>query len=228
VNFRIFDSKESLARGAAEAIVHRIESEGARVIGLSGGSTPRSVYELLGSEYRSRIENFPVVWVLEDERFVDPSDDESNRKMIEATLFKNGVPESHSWIYFETRDTEPAKAAQQFENRWSEDGIGDLDLVILGVGDDGHTASLFPGTDVLEETIRVAREVWVEKLKMWRLTLTMPVLKTAKARFVLASGENKRSVIAKVEQGESFPIADVTRGLPSTWWLVDRAAVPHP
>ncbi len=93
------------------------------------------------------------------------------------------------------------------------------------MGDDGHTASLFPGTTALNIEDRIATEVWVEKLKTWRVTLTKPVLRDAALRIVLAAGETKRPVLEQVRAGVEHPIAQVTRGV-ETWWMVDKAAAP--
>lgn len=227
MNFRIFDTPDDLARGAAEAIVRRIEQEGARVIALSGGSTPRPVYKLLGSgDLRDRISEHDVVWVVGDERFVPPASEESNRRMIEETLFASGLPTGHRLLAFDTTLRDPAASAAQFESEWRELGYPRIDLAVLGIGDDGHTASLFPGTTALDSTERVAVEVHVPKLDSWRLTLSLPTLRAAGARFILAAGEGKRAILTRVAAGEDLPAVSVTRDTEATWWFVDRAARP--
>jgi 6-phosphogluconolactonase len=213
MNFRIFDSVDDLARAAARTVQQKIE-EGARTIALSGGSTPKPVYELLG---RAAIPD--VTWVLVDERYVPMSDPQSNAAMIEATLHPA------RFLRFRTELGDPAATARAFEDEWRQLGIERLDLVVLGMGDDGHTASLFPGTTALQVEDRIATEVWVEKLKMWRVTLTKPPLRDAALRLVLAAGEKKRPVLEHVRAGVEHPIAQVTRGV-ETWWLVDRDAAP--
>jgi 6-phosphogluconolactonase len=110
-----------------------------------------------------------------------------------------------------------------FEDDWRSHNIDTIDLMLLGCGDDGHTASLFPGTPVLDVVDRIASEVFVPRLEQWRVTLTLPVLRSAKTRLVLATGEAKAKVIAEVREGVQHPVALATNGLDS-WWFVDRAA----
>jgi 6-phosphogluconolactonase len=222
MNLRIFDSTDDLVRAAARAVVQSIEA-GARTIALSGGSTPKPVYELLGNE--QQIADVPIVWVVVDERYVPMSDPQSNAAMIEQTLFARGMSPAHRFLRFETALGDPAATARAFEAEWRRLGIERLDLVLLGLGDDGHTASLFPGTTALQVDDRIATEMWVEKLNMWRVTLTKPVLRDAALRMVLAAGEKKRPILEQVRAGVAHPIAEVTRGV-ETWWLVDRAAAP--
>jgi 6-phosphogluconolactonase len=214
MNLRIFDSADDLAHAAARTVLQKIE-EGARTIALSGGTTPKPVYELLG---RAAIAD--VTWVVVDERYVPMSDPQSNAAMIERTLHPA------RFLRFRTELGDPAATARAFEDEWRQLGIERLDLVLLGMGDDGHTASLFPGTTALQVEDRIATEVWVEKLKMWRVTLTKPVLRDATLRLVLAAGEAKRPVLEQVRAGVEHPIAQATKGV-DTWWLVDRAAAPE-
>jgi 6-phosphogluconolactonase len=94
------------------------------------------------------------------------------------------------------------------------------------MGDDGHTASLFPGTPVLEVEDRIAAEVYVPRLDTWRVTLTKPVLRAATLRLVLAAGAKKKPIIEAVRDGADYPIAQVTREV-ETWWLIDREAAPE-
>jgi 6-phosphogluconolactonase len=98
--------------------------------------------------------------------------------------------------------------------------------VLLGVGDDGHTASLFPGTDVLQVEDRIAAAVFVPKLDMRRVTITKPVIRAAKMQMVLAAGASKRPILEQIRAGADYPIAQATRDAGETWWLVDRAAAP--
>jgi 6-phosphogluconolactonase len=161
--------------------------------------------------------------VLVDERYVPMSDPQSNAAMIERALFARGMPER--WLRFKTELNDPAATARTFESEWRIFGIEAPDLVLLGCGDDGHTASLFPGTPVLGIDDRIASEVFVPRLDQWRVTLTLPVLRAAKLRLVLATGSAKANVIREVREGAQHPVARATSGLES-WWFVDRAAVP--
>jgi 6-phosphogluconolactonase len=213
VNLRVFDDAEDLAHAAARTILQ----SNAKIIGVTGGSTPKRLYEILAPSLPS-----DVTWVLVDERYVPHDDPQSNAAMIERTLFARGVPER--WIPFRTELRDPAATVRVFEDEWRTHRIDALDLVLLGCGDDGHTASLFPGTPVLEVEDRIASEVFVPRLDQWRVTLTLPVLRAAKQRLVLATGAAKAKVIREVREGAEHPVALATRGLES-WWLVDREAV---
>ena len=212
MNLRIFENLEDLSHAAARTILQ----SGAKTIAVTGGSTPKRLYEILGQALPE-----DVTWVLVDERYVPHSDPQSNAAMVERTLFARGIPSR--WLRFDTSLNDPDLTARRFEEEWRVLGIDSLDLALLGAGDDGHTASLFPGTPVLDVEDRIASEVYVPRLEQWRVTLTMPVLRAAKQRLVLASGASKAPVIAGVREGVDYPITRATAGV-DTWWLVDRAA----
>ncbi|HEX8411520.1 MAG TPA: 6-phosphogluconolactonase, partial [Thermoanaerobaculia bacterium] len=178
MNLRIFEDYEDLSQAAARAV----RLSGAKTIAVTGGSTPKRMYEILGQSLPR-----DVTWVLVDERYVPHDDPQSNAAMIEQTLFARGLPER--WLHFDTSLNDPAATAKKFDARW--DLTEPLDVVLLGVGEDGHTASLFPDTPVLDVDDRVASEVYVPRLEQWRVTLTMPVIRAAKLRMVLANGASK-------------------------------------
>jgi len=220
MNLRIFDNVDELIRGAARTIVERADD--GTSIALSGGSTPKPLYELLGKN--DELLQKRITWVVVDERYVPLSDPQSNAAMIERAMFANGVPPHHRFLRFKTEMNDPAATAREFEREWRDLGLTDLDIVILGMGDDGHTASLFPGTTALAVEDRIATEVWVEKVKMWRVTITKPVIRAAKLRMVLAAGESKREMLKQIREGADYPIVQATSGL-ETWWFVDKLAV---
>jgi 6-phosphogluconolactonase len=211
MNLRIFQNTGDLIAAAERTILQRIQA-GARTIALSGGSTPKPLYERLGKQ------NLPdITWVIVDERYVPIDDPQSNAGMINQTLKPKRL------LRFKTELGDPQKTADEFEREWRHLPIDRLDLVLLGMGDDGHTASLFPGTDVLAVEDRIAAAVFVPKMNSWRVTLTKPVLRAASLRIVLAAGENKRPILNEVRAGTDYPIAQVTSGV-ETWWFVDSAA----
>lgn len=227
LNLRVFETKEDLFETAASAVTQTISRGKRAVIALSGGSTPRGLYTLLGSpSSREAMEGRSVIWVTGDERCVPPDHADSNSKMINETLFAGGLPEGHAFLRFRTELGDPAAIARQFEREWSDLAIEGIDLAILGVGDDGHTASLFPDTGAVEVTGRTATEVYVPRLDSWRVTLTAPVLRESASKLVLAAGESKRPVISALQAGEIYPISAVIDGGGPTWWLIDGAAYP--
>lgn len=212
MNLRIFDTLEDLSQAAARAI----RQSGAKSIGVTGGSTPKRLYEILSASLPP-----DVTWVIVDERYVPKDDPQSNAAMIERTLFANGVP--RRWLPFRTELGDPAATARAFEAEWRDLEINDLDLVLLGCGDDGHTASLFPGTGAIDVEDRIATEVWVPRLEQWRVSITKPVIRAAKQRIVMAAGASKAQIIADVRAGVQHPVTVATEGV-ETWWFVDRDA----
>jgi 6-phosphogluconolactonase len=214
MNFRIFEDLEALSAAAARTILQRAP----RTLGLTGGSTPTRLYEILAPSIPAQ-----MVFFLVDERYVPREHPRSNAAMIERTLFAGDVP-ADRWLAFDTSLNDPAATARAFESEWSRLEVGTPDIVLLGCGDDGHTASLFPDTAVLEVDDRVASEVFVPQQNEWRVTITKKVIREAALRIVLASGESKREVIQALKDGAAFPIAQVTRDV-ETWWFVDKAAV---
>ena len=211
MNLRIFDNTDDLIAAAERTLLQRIQA-GARTIALSGGNTPKPLYERLGKQ------KLPdITWVIVDERYVPIDDPQSNAGMINKTL------KPAKLLRFKTELGDPQKTADEFEREWRALNIVRLDLVLLGMGDDGHTASLFPGTDVLAVEDRIAAAVFVPKMNAWRVTLTKPVIRAAGLRIVLAAGASKRPVLNEVKAGAEFPIAQVTSGV-DTWWFVDSAA----
>jgi 6-phosphogluconolactonase len=223
MNLRIFDTTQDLLAAAARTIVQRVQA-GARAIALSGGSTPKPLYAMLGaSPLREQLAEFPVTWVVVDERYVPIDHPDSNGGMMQKTLFANGISPTHRFLRFRTELNDPAATARAFEDEWRSLNIEQLDVVLLGMGDDGHTASLFPGTPVLEVEDRIAAEVYVPRLDSWRVTLTRPVLRAAALRLVLATGAKKKPILDAIRDGADYPIAQVTNAR-ETWWLVDRDA----
>jgi 6-phosphogluconolactonase len=217
MNLRIFDTASDLASACARTILQQIE-KGSRRIALSGGSTPAPVYSAVGAALPAA----PITWALVDERYVPFDDPRSNAGMIQRTLFAHGLPPTHRFIPFDTSLGDPALTASAYE---FDLGAEPLDLILLGMGDDGHTASLFPSTPAaLAVSDRIAIAVNVPPpIDMWRVTLTKPALRAASLRLVLVAGASKRQVLRQVREGADYPITQVTAGV-ETWWLVDRAA----
>src|SRR5437660_10729682 len=143
MNLRIFDTTNDLLSAAARTLVQRVQA-GARTIALSGGSTPKPLYAMLGSSpLREQLAEFPITWVIVDERYVPIDDPQSNAGMIEQTLKPERL------LRFKTEFDDPERTAQEFERAWHALGLQRLDIVMLGIGDGGRTASLCPGTPAL-------------------------------------------------------------------------------
>ncbi len=225
MNLRIFDSVADMLAATARLIAQRASGREAVSIALSGGSTPVPLYEQLGRPpYRDILAQTAITWVVVDERYVPLDDPQSNAGMLQRTLFRDGIAPSHRFLRFMTEMNDPEATARQFEEDWRRLGLETVDLVLLGVGDDGHTASLFPGTPVLDVQDRIAAAVYVPRLSQWRVTITLPVIRSAGLRVVNAAGESKAKIVREVRDGVDHPVARATDGAIESWWLIDRAA----
>lgn len=231
---------EELNRKAAERFVglaQQAEQERGRfTVALSGGSTPRRLYALLATpEYRERIPWPRVHLFWGDERCVPPDHPESNYRMIqESLLSKIAIPERN--VHRMAGEKEPQIAAAEYEAELKsffqlcDGGLPRFDLILLGLGEDGHTASLFPGSEALKDTKHLVAAVYVGKLKSHRLTLTLPVLNQAAQIMFLVAGASKAAILKEVLNGDpissSWPAAKVRPVSGQLTWMVtgDAAA----
>src|ERR1700756_3610682 len=183
---RVLTTPQGLFAAAAEEVVrlaNQAVAEHSRfTIALSGGSTPKSLYNLLATNARTALPWDRMFFFWGDERYVPPNDPESNYRMVEeAMLSKVPVPPANIFR-FRTENPDAAATAEEYEKtlrKFFQIGPSEIpgfDLILLGMGPDGHTASLFPGTNALQEESRLVVANWVEKLKTHRLTFTLPVL----------------------------------------------------
>jgi len=229
-----------LARTAAAELLSQaraaVQARGRFDLVLAGGSTPRALYALLADEPSLRADmpwsRTHFFWG--DERHVPPGHPESNYRMAhEVMLARVPIPEANVHrIHGEQPDA--MEAADAYEAMLREfyqlkDGqMPRFDLVLLGMGADGHTASLFPGTQALGEQKRLVAANWVEKLNTWRLTLTAPVLNNAVSVAFLIAGADKAESLRAVLQGEWQPeVLPAQLIRPTTGrllWLLDEAA----
>lgn len=231
---RVCEDANDLARkGAAYLCDLTAGHEGRTIIALSGGNTPKPLYELLAQEpIKSRLPWDRVHWILGDERFVPPSDPASNYGMARAA-FLSHVPVPPENVHpLETEGVTLEEAAARYEamlkGLYGADTLDPrrplLDLTLLGLGEDGHTASLLPGEPVLQE-----RKRWVAPVPKGRVeervTLTYPALDSSAVVAFLVSGEGKRDILDKILSGETnFPAAHI-RPVGKVIWFADRAAV---
>ena len=206
-----------------------IKTNGRFTIALAGGSTPKSLYQLLASDaYKNRIDWTRVFFFFSDERNVLPTDEENNFRMATENLLKPLQIEEENISRWQT---ELKDAAENYEKtireffELSEGEFPRFDLILLGMGDDGHTASLFPFTKALTETSRIAVENRVEKLDTNRLTLTFRVINNASNIIFLISGAAKAEVLREVlegkSRGEKLPSQNVKPINGNLFWLID-------
>jgi 6-phosphogluconolactonase len=227
----------TLAQAAAERLIARIGANSGRVaICLSGGSSPKQLFELLATEaFRSRIPWDRVHWFLGDERFVPADDPRNNMRMARQAFLDKCAPAANVHP-IATDAADPAEAARRYESELkSFYGANELDstrplfdFVMLGVGPDGHTASLFPGYPAVEETRRWVTEVPKANVEPFvpRVSLTLPTLASCREMMFEASGAGKRTILTRVFAGEDLP-ANRAQSQGETIWLLDKAALPE-
>jgi 6-phosphogluconolactonase len=220
------------AKAAVGTINEAVRAAGTCSIVLSGGRTPRTLYSLLASECRDLIPwaNVHIFWG--DERYLPPEDARSNFRMAKETLLDHvpcppsnihPMPTHFPAVEVAARDYEQT-LRDHFDQEWPR-----FDLVLLGVGDDGHTASLFPGSLALAEKTRWVVPARAPVEPHVRLTLTLPALTGAAAVYVLVSGASKAAALRHVLDGAGdwikYPAAGVRLLAESVIWWADRAAV---
>ncbi len=229
MDLRVVPDLEALVSAAAEVIsaaaVQAVQQSGRFALALSGGHTPQPLHRLLATPaWRDRVpwERTRVFWG--DERCVPFDDDRNNASHAIDDLLAH-VPVGQVHRIDTVRD--PADAAARYEETL-RDTLGEppcLDLVLLGIGDDGHTASLFPGSPLLDEDARwVATAPPPRADEVARVTLTIPALGAARRLVFLVSGEVKAGVLRAVQDGTDLPAARVANAARSTLWLADAAA----
>ena len=232
----ILATAADLFHAAAEEFVRvgrlAIGAQGRFSVALSGGSTPKKLYSLLASNHA----DFPwnrAFFFFGDERHVPPSDDESNYRMVsEALLSKISIPPSNVFRVM-AEDPDAAAAASDYEIQirtffeLKPAEFPRFDLILLGMGPDGHTASLFPDSEGLKERSRLVIANWVEKFKTHRISFTFPVLNHAAEVMFLASGSDKAEMVRQVLEVETKPPYPTQQVQPENGrllWMLDEAA----
>lgn len=238
---------ERLSFGATEKFIRignaAIGANGRFTIALAGGSTPKSLYRLLASEpFKNQIDWKKVFFFFGDERNVSPDDEASNFRMANENLFAPLRIAGGNIFRWETerRDAEITAFNYEYTLRkffdaaeitvanFDDFDLPRFDLILLGIGADGHTASLFPFTEALNETKRIAVANRVEKLNTTRLTVTFPVINSAANVIFLVSGAEKSETVKEILQGEAqperFPAQSVRPETGNLFWLLDEKA----
>ncbi len=223
-DIQVVHDLEAVAQ-AALGQLHRLleNSGGAFRIALSGGSTPKRLYELMAVDSSLPWERIHLFWG--DERCVPPDHKDSNYRMTrEAMLDKLHLPDNHVFRWHAELDPDVA-AAQYAQTLLTEYGSEwpQFDLMWLGMGDDGHTASLFPGSPALTRNDVSCVANWVEKFEQHRLTMTFRAINNSKNVTVLIAGAGKADVLPEVLHSDRYPSSNV-HGTESTLFLVDQAA----
>lgn len=235
---KTYPDAERLARAAAEHFVTQaaeaIAARGQFTVALAGGSTPRATYALLAAEEV----DWPSVHVFwGDERCVPPDHPDSNYRLAREALLDH-VPLTTGNVHRIRGEISPEEAAADYERtlrsffaRRPEGPTARFDLILLGMGEDGHTASLFPGTAALHEQTRWVVAHYVDKLRAWRVTLTPVVINAAAQVTFIVAGAGKAERLREVLTGPYRPdalLAQVVRPTDGCLlWLTDEAVVAH-
>lgn len=230
-NLHIFHDKAALTQGAADYVLQHAQTAIAQdkrcSLVLAGGSTPRPVYELLASPpYASRIDWSAVHVFFGDERTVPPNHVDSNYRMARESLLDHlPIPAAH--VYRLRGEINPHQAALEYDQALRQFfGLNPptFDVVLLGMGDDGHTASLFPHTAALDETVHWVVANNVPQHDTWRLTLTPPILNQAAHVAFIISGLKKAARLQEVINGAHNPRNLPSQLIAATDWLLDQDA----
>jgi 6-phosphogluconolactonase len=232
---RILNTPADLFRTAATEFAalasKAVQSSGRFSVALSGGSTPKSLYTLLASGSIPNIAWDKIFFFFGDERFVPPDHAESNYRMASETGLFSKVPNQHVFrVHSEEKDADTAAVDyEQSLRKFFGVQPGEFprfDLLLLGLGPDGHTASLFPGTTALQENRRLVVANWVDKFESYRITFTLPVLNAAACAMFLASGRDKANIVheALENQNADLPSQKVRPANGRLLWLLDEAA----
>ena len=232
---RVFDDLESLSHVAAGIVAdlakEAVHAHGRFSVALSGGSTPRRLYELLAdTPFRDKIQWQSVHVFWGDERCVPADDPRSNFRMARETLLDQ-VPLPAGNIHAVQGNLPPAQAAADYEaelRKFFGDRKPIFDLILLGLGDNAHTASLFPHTEVLNEKERWVADVYVAELDMYRVTFTAPLINQAGQVVFLVCGADKAPALKNVLEGpyqpHEYPAQLIRPRGVHALWLVDKAA----
>lgn len=225
---------ENFVADAAQFILHEARTalgeRGEFRLALSGGNTPRPVYQDLARIGRE-LPWEQVFITFGDERCVPTDDPQSNFRMAQESLFQPASVPERSVVRLKG-EVAPQLAAQEYEEQLdvlaAQKGemIYRHDLILLGLGDDGHTASLFPGTDALEEKLRRVVANFVPKLNAWRLTFTLPLINHARQVCFLVDGSKHRDLLERVLEGDTqYPAAHVNAPNGTVTWIIGRPRV---
>jgi 6-phosphogluconolactonase len=246
LDLRVVSDPPALFQAAANEFASRaiatVKTSGRFTVALAGGSTPKSFYSLLASNDRDSLPWDKMFFFWGDERHVPPDHPESNYRMASESLLSKVPVPAGNIFRVPAENPEANQAAEAYEQTLRDffhapaGTFPRLDLILLGMGPDGHTASLFPESNALHERSRLVDANWVEQFKTHRITLTLPVLNQAATVMFVVSGQDKAAALKEVFEGSQPPdfypskLVRPTNG--NLIWLVDQAAasalsIPH-
>lgn len=223
--------RQSVAGKIYEVIRRTLKEKTQCCIVLSGGGTPRNVYRRMGLDETNEFIDWNRVQVFfSDERAVPPDDPQSNYSMVQHEWISHiPIPQSH--VHRIQGELNPKSAAEKYEQEirkvFKQDPVV-FDLVLLGVGEDGHTASLFPETDAVLEKEAFVTPVFVQQFKNWRVTLTVPILNAAREIIFLATGTKKASIVQRILEKDTpdieLPASLIQPPHGTLCWMIDEEA----
>ena len=234
MELNIFDTADEVLEALAEHFVkianESISANGKFSIALSGGSSPKKLYELISSSYHNYVEWDKVFFFFGDERNVPHTDKDSNYLMVKKALF-DPLNISSRQIFPVDTSIDPKDAAAKYEEEiveFFDENELSFDLVLLGLGDNSHTASLFPHTPVLHDRIPGVKEVFIEEQQVYRITLNAPLINEAKNIAFLVYGEGKAIAVHHIledeENIEEYPAQLIEPIVGEIAWFLDTAA----
>lgn len=233
-DIRVFPDSDALAAAAAaffaDSATEAIGNRGRFSVALSGGATPRKLFRLLGLEYRDRLRWGSIHLFWADERSVPPDHEQSNYRLAyDELISKISMPSGN--IHRIQGELDPAEAAREYEKtmhgHFGSEGIPVFDLILLGLGKDGHTASLFPGSEALLKEDHLAVPSYSGSTGDRRVTLTLPVLNNAADIIFLVSGRSKAGIVSEIlMQGKAdlYPAGLVHPPAGDVMWFMDKEA----
>lgn len=232
---KVFEDQLEMSTAAAALVIdiaqQAIAEKGKFTIALTGGTSPEKLYNLLAQpDYKDKIDWEKVYVFWGDERWVALDDDQSNAKLANRTLLSKVPVAADHVFYMWAGDKNPEAYAADYESKIREQLGEDLqfDLILLGMGPDGHTASLFPHQAVVNEKQKLVAAYYLDAQSMYRITLTAPLINKAKHIVVMLYGENKAQALHEVLEGqrnpEQYPAQLLKPLAGDLTWFVDKAA----
>lgn len=229
----VAEVNKALAEWMVKDIHETLSTEGRYTMALSGGSTPKQLYELLANEYSQQIDWQKVHIFFDDERYVPFTDERNNAAMISrALLNKINIPREQ--VHIMQTDINPEASAAAYEtilHQYFDGQSFTFNLVLLGMGEDGHTLSLFPGTAVVNEKHKWVSDVLLDDAENYRITLTAPVVNRARKAVFMVTGAAKANTLKEVLQGnyvpDTFPSQMIRPESGKLYWFIDQQAGMH-